>query len=64
MVRMTARFENMDAVQRALQQYGKATMREQISRMKRSLGALENEVRRREGEFIAMRASVWLDDNE
>jgi len=41
-----------------------ATMREQISRMKRSLGALENEVRRREGEFIAMRASVWLDDNE
>jgi hypothetical protein len=41
-----------------------AVMREQITRMRKSLGALENEVRRREGEFIAMRASVWLDDNE
>jgi hypothetical protein len=41
-----------------------AVMREQITRMRKSLGALENEVRRREGEFIAMRASVWMDDNE
>ena len=41
-----------------------AVMREQITRMRKSLGALENEVRRREGEFIAMRASVWLDDND
>ena len=41
-----------------------AMMREQITRMRKSLGALENEVRRREGEFIAMRASHWIDDNE
>jgi len=41
-----------------------AVMREQIARMRKSLGALENEVRRREGEFLAMRACAWLDDNE
>lgn len=37
-----------------------ATMRDQIARMRRSLGALEEEVRMREGEFIAMRAAQHL----
>lgn len=42
-----------------------ATMREQIARMRRSLGALEEEVRLREGEFIAMRAAqhLYLEDD-
>jgi hypothetical protein len=33
-----------------------ATMREQIVRMRRSLGALEEEVRKREQDFISLRA--------
>ena len=43
-----------------------ATMREQIARMRRSLGSLEDEVRMREAEFIAIRAhrrlEEWLND--
>jgi hypothetical protein len=34
-----------------------AMMREQIARMRRSLGALEDEVRLRENEFIAIRSA-------
>ena len=41
-----------------------AALREQIARTRQALGALENEVRKREGEFIALRSSRWLDDNE
>jgi len=37
---------------------------QRVARLRRELGALENEVRKREGEFIAMRASHWIDDNE
>ena len=43
-----------------------AVMREQIARMRRSLGALEDEVRLREAEFIAIRSArrveEWEDD--
>jgi hypothetical protein len=43
-----------------------AMMREQIARMRRSLGALEDEVRLRENEFIAIRTArrveEWEDD--
>jgi predicted nucleic acid-binding Zn-ribbon protein len=35
-----------------------------VARLRQELGALENEVRRREGEFIAIRSSRWVDDNE
>jgi predicted nucleic acid-binding Zn-ribbon protein len=41
-----------------------ADLNEKVARLRQELGALENEVRRREGEFIAIRASKWVDDNE
>jgi predicted nucleic acid-binding Zn-ribbon protein len=41
-----------------------ADLNAKVARMRQELGALENEVRRREGEFIAIRASRWVDDNE
>lgn len=41
-----------------------ASLNERIARLRRDLGAMENEVRKREGEFIAMRAATWLDDGE
>lgn len=41
-----------------------ADLNDRCARLRRELGALENEVRKREGEFIAMRASHWVDDNE
>ena len=41
-----------------------AALRERIARVRQDLGALENEVRKREGEFIALRSSRWMDDNE
>jgi len=41
-----------------------ALLREQISRTRQALGALESEVRRREGEFIALRSSRFVDDYE
>ena len=41
-----------------------ADLNERVSRLRSELGALENEVRRREGEFIALRSSRWLDDGE
>ena len=37
-----------------------AMMREQIARLRRSLGSLEDEVRLRENEFIALRAAQHL----
>jgi predicted nuclease with TOPRIM domain len=39
-------------------------LNDKIARLRRELGAMENEVRKREGQFIAMRASIWLDDGE
>jgi len=39
-------------------------LNDKIARLRRELGAMENEVRKREGHFIAMRASIWLDDGE
>ena len=41
-----------------------AALREQIARTRRALGALENEVRKREGEFIAIRSARYVDDYE
>jgi len=41
-----------------------AALREQISRTRQALGALENEVRRREGEFIALRSAKIVEDYE
>jgi predicted nucleic acid-binding Zn-ribbon protein len=41
-----------------------ADLNERIAKAKQQLGALENEVRKREGEFIAIRAGRWVDDNE
>jgi hypothetical protein len=41
-----------------------AMMREQIARMRRSLGALEDEVRLRENEFIAIRSARRLEEWE
>ena len=41
-----------------------AALREQISRTRQALGALENEVRRREGEFIALRSARIVEDYE
>jgi predicted nucleic acid-binding Zn-ribbon protein len=41
-----------------------ADLNERVAKLRRELGALESEVRRREGEFIAIRASRWVDDNE
>jgi predicted nucleic acid-binding Zn-ribbon protein len=41
-----------------------ADLNTKVARLRQELGALENEVRRREGEFIAIRASRWVDDNE
>ena len=41
-----------------------AALREQISRTRQALGALETEVRRREGEFIAMRSARIVEDYE
>ena len=42
-----------------------ATMREQIARMRRTLGGLEEEVRLRESEFMAIRAArqVYPEDD-
>lgn len=37
-------------------------LREQMDHVRRSLGALEEEVRRREGEFIAIRSAHLLRD--
>ena len=39
-------------------------LREKAAQLRRQLGALENEVRKREGEFIAIRAAAWVDDGE
>ncbi|HEY7823959.1 MAG TPA: hypothetical protein VIG24_14040 [Acidimicrobiia bacterium] len=41
-----------------------ADLNERVAKLRRELGTLENEVRKREGEFIAIRASRWVDDNE
>jgi len=41
-----------------------AGLREQIARTRQALGALEQEVRRREGEFIAMRSARLVEDYE
>ena len=41
-----------------------ADLNERVCRLRSELGALENEVRRREGEFIALRSSRWVDDGE
>jgi predicted nuclease with TOPRIM domain len=41
-----------------------ADLNERVARLRRELGAMENEVRKREGEFIALRSSRWLDDGE
>lgn len=41
-----------------------ANLNERVARLRSELGALENEVRRREGEFIALRSSRWVDDGE
>jgi predicted nucleic acid-binding Zn-ribbon protein len=41
-----------------------ANLNDQIAKARQQLGALENEVRKREGEFIAIRAGRWVDDNE
>jgi hypothetical protein len=40
------------------------TLREQLARVYREAGHLEAEVRRREGEYIAIRSSRWVDDLE
>jgi len=40
------------------------TLREQLARVYREAGHLEAEVRKREGEYIAIRASRWVDDLE
>lgn len=40
------------------------TLREQLARVYREAGHLEAEVRKREGEYIALRASRWVDDLE
>lgn len=41
-----------------------ADLNDRIAKVRQQLGALENEVRKREGEFIALRAGRWLDDGE
>jgi predicted nucleic acid-binding Zn-ribbon protein len=41
-----------------------ADLRERAAKLRTQLGALENEVRKREGEFIAIRSARWIDDNE
>ena len=41
-----------------------ADLNDRIAKARQRLGALENEVRKREGEFIALRSSKWLDDGE
>jgi predicted nuclease with TOPRIM domain len=41
-----------------------ADLNDRVAKLRRELGAMENEVRKREGEFIAMRASHWLNDDE
>ena len=41
-----------------------ADLNERVAKMRRQLGALENEVRKREGEFIALRSARWIDDGE
>ena len=41
-----------------------ADLNERVARLRRELGAMENEVRKREGEFIALRSSQWVDDGE
>jgi hypothetical protein len=39
-------------------------LREKLGRVYREAGHLEAEVRRREGEWIALKASRWVDDLE
>jgi hypothetical protein len=41
-----------------------ALMREQIARMRRTLGAMEDEVRMREAEFIAIRSHRRVEEWE
>ena len=41
-----------------------ADLNEKVARLRRELGAMENEVRKREGEFIALRSSRWVDDEQ
>ena len=41
-----------------------ADLNERAAKLRRELGALETEVRRREREFIAIRSARWVDDNE
>jgi predicted nucleic acid-binding Zn-ribbon protein len=41
-----------------------ADLNERIAKARQQLGALENEVRKREGEFIAIRSARWVDDGE
>jgi predicted nucleic acid-binding Zn-ribbon protein len=41
-----------------------ADLHVKVAKLRQELGALENEVRKREGEFIAIRAGRWIDDNE
>jgi predicted nuclease with TOPRIM domain len=41
-----------------------ADLNEKVAKLRRELGAMENEVRKREGEFIALRSSRWVDDGE
>ena len=39
-------------------------LREQLARVYREAGHLEREVRKREADYIALRASRWVDDLE
>jgi predicted nucleic acid-binding Zn-ribbon protein len=41
-----------------------ADLNEKVAKLRRELGAMENEVRKREGQFIALRSSRWVDDGE
>ena len=41
-----------------------ADLNEKVAKLRRELGAMENEVRKREGQFIALRSSRWVEDNE
>jgi predicted nucleic acid-binding Zn-ribbon protein len=41
-----------------------ADLHDRMAKLRRELGAVENEVRKREGEFIAIRSARWVDDNE
>lgn len=35
-----------------------------MAALKQSLGALENEIRKREGEYITIRSGRWIDNDE